>query len=67
MLRTHREAFARHWKEIVVGFLKLGATSYGGPAMMGIMQVELQEKRHWLSKEHFLEGLSLVNMVPGAC
>jgi len=66
MLRTHREAFARHWKEIVVGFLKLGATSYGGPAMMGIMQVELQEKRHWLSKEHFLEGLSLVNMVPGA-
>ncbi|MGH8056611.1 MAG: chromate efflux transporter [Candidatus Entotheonellia bacterium] len=59
-------AFARNWKEIAVGFLKLGVTSYGGPAMMGIMQAELQEKRQWLSKERFLEGLSLVNMVPGA-
>ena len=66
MLSTHHETFARNWKEIIVGFLKLGATSYGGPAMMGIMQAELQEKRQWLSKERFLEGLSLVNMVPGA-
>jgi chromate transporter len=66
MLSRHHATFARHWKEIIVGFLKLGATSYGGPAMMGIMQAELQEKRQWLSKERFLEGLSLVNMVPGA-
>ena len=66
MLSMHHATFARHWKEIIVGFLKLGATSYGGPAMMGIMQAELQEKRQWLSKERFLEGLSLVNMVPGA-
>src|SRR5215510_13707311 len=66
MLSMQRDTLARHWKEIVLGFLKLGATSYGGPAMMGIMQAELQEKRQWLSKERFLEGLSLVNMVPGA-
>src|SRR5215510_6289276 len=66
MLSMHHATFARHWKEIIVGFLKLGATSYGGPAMIGIMQAELQEKRQWLSKERFLEGLSLVNMVPGA-
>jgi chromate transporter len=65
MFRTHRAALARHWQEIAAGFLKLGATSYGGPAMMGIMQVELQDKRHWLSTAHFLEELSLVNMVPG--
>ena len=30
------------------------------------MQVELQEKRQWVSRERFLEGLSLVNMLPGA-
>jgi len=39
----------------------MGATAYGGPAIMGVMQVELQEKRQWVSKERFVEGLSLVN------
>ena len=53
-------------KEILGRFLKLGATAYGGPAIMGIMQAELQERRQWVSKERFVEGLSLVNMVPGA-
>lgn len=52
--------------EIASTFLKLGATSYGGPAIMGIMQAELMEKRRWVSRERFLEGLSLVNMLPGA-
>ena len=33
---------------------------------MGIMQAELQDKRQWVSKERFVEGLSLVNMLPGA-
>jgi len=49
-----------------LAFLKLGATAYGGPAIMGIMQAELQEKRQWVSKERFVEGLSLVNALPGA-
>jgi chromate transporter len=26
-------------------FLKIGAMTYGGPAIMGIMQTEIQEKR----------------------
>src|SRR5262245_15027440 len=54
---------ARPWKEILTAFLKLGATSYGGPAMMGIMQAELQGKRKWVSKERFVEGLAVANMV----
>src|SRR5207245_5177979 len=37
-----------------------------GAAIMGIMQAELEEKRQWVSKERFVEGLSLVNMLPGA-
>jgi chromate transporter len=61
-----QDGFTRSWKEIGVLFLKLGATSYGGPAIMGIMQAELEEKRHWVSRERFVEGLSLVNMLPGA-
>lgn len=57
---------AESWKDIAVQLLKIGATAYGGPAIMGIMQSELQEKRRWVSKERFVEGLSLVNMLPGA-
>ena len=53
-------------KEILAALFKLGATSYGGPAIMGIMQAELQEKRKWVSRERFLEGLAVANMVPGA-
>jgi chromate transporter len=56
---------AKNWQEIVGAFLKLGATAYGGPAIMGIMQAELQEKRQWISNERFVEGLALVNMLPG--
>ena len=58
--------FKKNWKEIVSGFLKLGATAYGGPAIYGILQAELQEKRQWVSKERFVEGLSLANLIPGA-
>ena len=52
-------------KEIALTFLKIGAVSHGGPAIMGIMQNELQEKRQWLGKQRFVDGLSLVNMLPG--
>ena len=66
MVSRHRGEFARHWKEIAAAFLKLGFTAYGGFAAWGIMQAELQEKRQWVLKERFVEGLSLVNMMPGA-
>src|SRR5438270_10240295 len=61
-----RTAVAGSWKEIAASLLQLGATSYGGPAIMGVMQTELQERRKWVSKERFLEGLAVANMVPGA-
>ena len=54
------------WNELARAFLKLGAMSYGGAAIMGIMQAEIQEKRGWLTKERYLEGLALVQMLPGA-
>lgn len=59
-------AFARYWKEIAASFLKLGATAYGGPAITGVIQAELQEKRQWVSTAHFLEGIALTNLLPGA-
>ena len=62
---TTPESFRETWRNIATTFFKLGITSYGGPAIMGIMQTELQEKRQWVSRDRFLEGLSLVNMLPG--
>ncbi len=47
-------------------FAKIGAMSYGGAAIMGIMQAEVQERRGWVSKERYLEGVALVNALPGA-
>lgn len=65
MTTVHHASFARHWQEIAAGFLQLGSTAYGGPAIMGIMQSEFQEKRQWVTRAQFVEGLSLVNMLPG--
>src|SRR6476660_582149 len=50
--------------EIARIFLKIGAMSYG-VGIMGIMQSEVQEKRQWIGKEEFVQGLALVNMLPG--
>jgi hypothetical protein len=60
---TKDAAFAQNWKNIASSFLKVGLT-YG--QMWGVMQTELQEKQRWVSKERFVEALSLVNMLPGA-
>src|SRR6185436_6047601 len=64
--RSMAEPFVKTWKDIAIGFLKVGATAYGGPAIMGIMQAEFLERRQWTSKPHFLEGMALVNVLPGA-
>jgi chromate transporter len=66
MMPGNADPFARRWKEIAWSFFRLGVMSYGGPAIMGVMQTELQEKRKWVAKDRFVEGLSLVNMLPGA-
>jgi chromate transporter len=58
--------FKKHWRDIASAFLKLGATADGGPAIYGILQTELQEKRQWVSKERFVEGVSLANLISGA-
>jgi len=53
-------------REIVTSFLKIGVTAYGGPAILGVMPAEFPERRQWLTKPQFVEGLAFVNMLPGA-
>ncbi len=47
-------------------FLKLGFTSFGGPAAhIAMMNHEFVIKRQWLTSEHFLDLLSATNFIPG--
>ncbi len=47
-------------------FLYLGTCGFGGPiALAGYMQRDLVEKRRWISKEDYLDGLALAQLAPG--
>jgi chromate transporter len=52
--------------EVTSVFLKIGALGYGAAAIWGLIQAEVQERRAWLTKERYLEGMALVNVLPGA-
>jgi len=53
-------------KEIISYFIKIGLLGFGGPmAHIAMMDDELVEKRKWISKEEFLEGLAICNILPG--
>ena len=64
-MRTAPHVCRSAWWEIVRVFLTLGALSPSGPGLTGILQTEVQEKRGWLSQERFVDGMALVNMLPG--
>ena len=49
-----------------LAFLRLGATAYGGPAMMAHLKAEMVGKRRWLSEPEFKEGMALCQVIPGA-
>src|SRR5213083_3487638 len=47
-------------------FVRLGTTGFGGPiALAGYMQRDLVERRRWISKQDYLEGLALAQLAPG--
>jgi chromate transporter len=53
-------------RELLRYFLYLGALGFGGPiALAGYMQRDLVERRRWISKDDYLEGLALAQLAPG--
>ena len=47
-------------------FLRLGFAGFGGPLVhIAMMETEVVERRRWLSKQEFLDGLALCQMLPG--
>jgi len=53
-------------REIALLFLRLGATSFGGPAAhVAMMEEEVVRRRGWLTRDRFLDLLSMANLIPG--
>lgn len=53
-------------RELCAYFLRLGTLGFGGPiALVGYMQRDLVERRRWISREDFAEGLALAQLAPG--
>jgi len=50
---------------IFKSFFIVGATAYGGPAMMPTMRREVVDKREFVSREEFGLGLGLCQIIPG--
>jgi chromate transporter len=52
--------------ELTRYFLHLGTTGFGGPiALAGYMQRDLVERKRWISKQDYVEGLALAQLAPG--
>jgi len=52
--------------ELTKTFLHLGATAYGGLAMVEPIRRRIVQEKAWLNQKEFLDGLALCQLVPGA-
>src|SRR4051812_367860 len=53
-------------REFLLYFLRLGTFGFGGPiALAGYMQRDLVERRGWITKKDYVEGLALAQLAPG--
>ncbi len=52
--------------ELVLVFLKLGTTAFGGPAAhIAMMEDEFVRKRHWITEAEFLDRIAAASLIPG--
>lgn len=53
-------------KEVILLFLKLGFTTFGGPAAyLAIVHDEVVKRHKWLDDEQFLDLVGATNLIPG--
>lgn len=53
-------------REILIYFLQLGFTGFGGPmALIAVMQRDLVERRKWMEREAFARAFALIKAMPG--
>lgn len=52
--------------ELFIVFFKIGAFTFGGGwAMISIIEKEIVDKKHWVTKEEFLDLLAVAQSIPG--
>jgi chromate transporter len=51
---------------LLLSFLKLGASAFGGPSMVAYIGRMAVEKKRWMSRESFFDGVALCQLIPGA-
>jgi hypothetical protein len=51
---------------LFAAFFRLGATAFGGPAMIAYMRTMAVEQRQWLEENTFRDGVVLCQTIPGA-
>jgi chromate transporter len=54
------------YSELFLSFLKLGVTSFGGPAMVVYIRKLAVEKKRWLDDETFRHGAAICQSIPGS-
>ncbi|HEX6513080.1 MAG TPA: chromate transporter, partial [Chloroflexota bacterium] len=69
MAAVPAEQLERHkvsLRDLCLYFVNLGAFGFGGPiALAGYMQRDLQEKRGWITKDEYQDGLAIAQTMPG--
>lgn len=52
--------------QLFIVFFKIGAFTFGGGwAMISIIEKEIVDKKHWVTKEEFLDLLAVAQSIPG--
>ena len=65
-MRVTETELSGRLREVALLFLKLGATSFGGPAAyIGLMYHEVVQRRHWVDEQKFLDLVGATNLIPG--
>lgn len=52
--------------QLFLSFLRLGATAFGGPAMVAYIRKMVVAQKRWLDEASFRDGVAFCQMVPGA-
>jgi len=68
MRDSHRQQTEQHpsLTHLFTSFLRLGATAFGGPAMVAYIKKMAVDQKNWLDEKTARDGIALCQAIPGA-
>jgi chromate transporter len=65
-MTTSQHGTRNRLTEVILLFLRLGLTAFGGPAAhIAMFRDEIVKRRKWIDDQHFLDLLGATNLIPG--